>query len=133
MGYSSMRFAQFRPVFSRNLGKALGAIPVLCDLIWAHSPNSAFTVRVLADLVSRLQKRQKTVGVLNMRLNNTSTHLVMGTSARCAAQKPKRTWCFSLGDWKICFSPRGSVCGFEGGVLLSFSLGLAARTFWSDL
>ena len=29
--------------------------------------------------------------------------------------------------------PRGSVWSFEGGVLLSASLGLAVRTFWSDL
>ena len=29
--------------------------------------------------------------------------------------------------------PRGSVWSFEGGILLSFSLELAVRTFWSDL
>ena len=34
---------------------------------------------------------------------------------------------------KSCFSPRGSVWNVEGGVLLSISLGLAVRTFWSDL
>ena len=34
---------------------------------------------------------------------------------------------------KNVFSPRGSVWSFEGGVLLSFSLGLAVRTLWSDL
>ena len=34
---------------------------------------------------------------------------------------------------KTCFSPRGSVWNVEGGVLLSISLGLAVRTFWSDL
>ena len=34
---------------------------------------------------------------------------------------------------KTCFSPRGSVLSFEGGILLSISLGLAVRTFWSDL
>ena len=33
----------------------------------------------------------------------------------------------------MCFSPRGSVWSFEGGILLSISLGLAVRTFWSDL
>ena len=33
----------------------------------------------------------------------------------------------------MCFSPRGSVWSFEGGVLLSISLGLAVRIFWSDL
>ena len=33
----------------------------------------------------------------------------------------------------MCFSPRGSILSFEGGVLLSISLGLAVRTFWSDL
>ena len=33
----------------------------------------------------------------------------------------------------MCFSPRGSVWSFEGGVLLSISLGLVVRTFWSDL
>ena len=34
---------------------------------------------------------------------------------------------------QISSSPRGSVWSFAGGVLLSFSLGLAVRTFWSDL
>ena len=34
---------------------------------------------------------------------------------------------------KKCFSPRGSVWSFEGGVLVSISLGLAVRIFWSDL
>ena len=33
----------------------------------------------------------------------------------------------------MCFSPRGSVWSFEGGILLSISLGLAVRIFWSDL
>ena len=33
----------------------------------------------------------------------------------------------------MCFSPRGSVLSFEGGVLLSISLGLAVRTFCIDL
>ena len=34
----------------------------------------------------------------------------------------------------MCFcSPRGSVWSFEGWILLSISLGLAARSFWSDL
>ena len=33
----------------------------------------------------------------------------------------------------MCFSPRGSILSFEGGVLLSISLGLAVRIFWSDL
>jgi len=36
--------------------------------------------------------------------------------------------------WKMCFSPRGSVWrSFTGGVLLSFSLGLAVRTICNDL
>ena len=34
---------------------------------------------------------------------------------------------------KICFSPCGSGWNVEGGILLSISLGLAVRTFWSDL
>ena len=34
---------------------------------------------------------------------------------------------------KMCFSPHGSVWSFKGEVLLRFSLGLAVRTFWSDL
>ena len=34
---------------------------------------------------------------------------------------------------KTCFSPCGFVWNVEGGVLLSISLGLAVRTFWSDL
>ena len=34
---------------------------------------------------------------------------------------------------KLCFSPRGSVWSFEGGVLLSAALGLTVRTFWSLL
>ena len=34
---------------------------------------------------------------------------------------------------KMCFSPCGSVWNVEGRVLLSVSLGLAVRTFWSDL
>ena len=34
---------------------------------------------------------------------------------------------------KMCFSPRGSILSFEGGILLSISLGLAVRIFWSDL
>ena len=34
---------------------------------------------------------------------------------------------------KMCFSPRGSFLSFEGGILLSISLGLAVRIFWSDL
>ena len=34
---------------------------------------------------------------------------------------------------QMCFSPRGSVWSFEGWVLLRISLGLAVRTFWSDL
>ena len=33
----------------------------------------------------------------------------------------------------MCFSPRGSILRFEGGILLSISLGLAVRIFWSDL
>ena len=33
----------------------------------------------------------------------------------------------------MCFLPRGSILSFEGGILLSISLGLAVRTFWSDL
>ena len=33
----------------------------------------------------------------------------------------------------MCFSPRGSILSFEGGILLSISLGLAVRTFWSGL
>ena len=33
----------------------------------------------------------------------------------------------------MCFSPRGSILSFEGGILLSISLGLAVRIFWSDL
>ena len=40
---------------------------------------------------------------------------------------------FSLDTWKICFLPRGSISSFESGVLLSISLGLAVRIFWSDL
>ena len=28
---------------------------------------------------------------------------------------------------------RGSMWSFEGGVMLSFSIGLAVHTFWSDL
>ena len=31
------------------------------------------------------------------------------------------------------FLPRGSILSFEGGILLSISLGLAVRIFWSDL
>ena len=31
------------------------------------------------------------------------------------------------------FSPRGSVRSFEGWILLRISLGLAVRSFWSDL
>ena len=34
---------------------------------------------------------------------------------------------------KMCFSPHGSVWNFEGWVLLRISLGLAERSFWSDL
>ena len=34
---------------------------------------------------------------------------------------------------KMCFSPRGSILSFEGRILLSISLGLAVRIFWSDL
>ena len=33
----------------------------------------------------------------------------------------------------MCFSPRGSVWSFEGWILLRISLGLAVRSFWSDL
>ena len=33
----------------------------------------------------------------------------------------------------MCFSPRGSVWSFDGGILLSISLGLAVRIFRSDL
>ena len=33
---------------------------------------------------------------------------------------------------RIGFSPCGSVWNVEDGVLLSISLGLAVRTFWSD-
>ena len=33
----------------------------------------------------------------------------------------------------MCFLPRGSILSFEGGILLSISLGLAVRIFWSDL
>ena len=33
----------------------------------------------------------------------------------------------------MCFLPRGSILSFEGGILLSISLGLAVLTFWSDL
>ena len=40
---------------------------------------------------------------------------------------------FGCTMWKMCFSPRGSVLSFEGGILLSISLGLAVRIFWSDL
>ena len=31
------------------------------------------------------------------------------------------------------FLPRGSILSFEGGILLSISLGLAVRIFWSAL
>ena len=34
---------------------------------------------------------------------------------------------------KMCFSPRGSVWSFEEWILLRISLGLAVRSFWSDL
>ena len=34
---------------------------------------------------------------------------------------------------KNSFSPHGSVGSFEGWVLLRISLGLAVRSFWSDL
>ena len=34
---------------------------------------------------------------------------------------------------QLCFSPRGSVWSFEGWILLRISLGLAVRSFWSDL
>ena len=30
---------------------------------------------------------------------------------------------------KMCFSPRGSILSFEGGILLSISLGLAAVSY----
>ena len=33
----------------------------------------------------------------------------------------------------MCFSPRGSAWSFEGWILLRISLGLAVRSFWSDL
>ena len=33
----------------------------------------------------------------------------------------------------IGFSPHGSVWSFEGWILLRISLGLAVRSFWSDL
>ena len=33
----------------------------------------------------------------------------------------------------MCFSAPGSIWSFEGWVLLRISLGLAVRTFWSDL
>ena len=33
----------------------------------------------------------------------------------------------------MCFSPRGSVWSFEEWILLRISLGLAVRSFWSDL
>ena len=33
----------------------------------------------------------------------------------------------------MCFSPRGSVWNVEGWILLRISLGLAVRSFWSDL
>ena len=39
----------------------------------------------------------------------------------------------SLENAKMCFSPRGSILSFEGGILLSISLGLAVRIFRSDL
>ena len=34
---------------------------------------------------------------------------------------------------KIFFLPRGSILSFEGGILLSISLGMAVRIFWSAL
>ena len=34
---------------------------------------------------------------------------------------------------KMSFSPHGSVGSFDGWVLLRTSLGLAVRSFWSDL
>ena len=34
---------------------------------------------------------------------------------------------------KMCFSPRGSVWSVEGWILRRISLGLAVRSFWSDL
>ena len=40
---------------------------------------------------------------------------------------------FSRKNAKICVSTRGSVWNAQGGFLLSISLGLAVRTFWSDL
>ena len=33
----------------------------------------------------------------------------------------------------MCFSPDGSVWSFDGWILLRISLGLAVRSFWSDL
>ena len=40
---------------------------------------------------------------------------------------------FHLKNAKMCFLPRGSILSFEGGILFIISLGLAVRTFWSDL
>ena len=34
---------------------------------------------------------------------------------------------------KMWFSPRGSIWSLEGWILLRISLGLAVRSFWSDL
>ena len=40
---------------------------------------------------------------------------------------------FHKKNTKMCVSPRGSILSFEGGILLSISLGLAVRIFGSDL
>ena len=40
---------------------------------------------------------------------------------------------FQQQNAKMCFSPRGSILSFEGGILLSISLGLAVRILRSDL
>ena len=42
------------------------------------------------------------------------------------AQNHRKMHVFGINMW---FAPRGSVWSFEGGILLSFSLGLAVRTF----
>ena len=41
--------------------------------------------------------------------------------------------CIKAHTQKLYLSPRGSVWSFEGWILLRISLGLAVRSFWSDL
>ena len=63
-----------------------------------------------------------------------TTHVLPADNPGCSWKDQIHILGFFEGKMQtMCFSPRGSVWSFEGWILLRISLGLAVRSFWSDL